>query len=103
MNRQQFAETAARAYVAQFATSGSPVMNQRIIVFDGTHFSSQSSLTPVDDHEVVVMSLEEGIFGDVDADDPDCAPSIESYLTDSASDESWRDVSATIAEAAEGN
>lgn len=99
MNRQQFAAIVANAYVNQFSTGGNRVMNQAIITWDGMQFSSQSSLTPMGDGEIWVMGLEEGIFGDVDADDADAATAIENFLTDSASDEGWQDVIAIIEQA----
>lgn len=99
MNRQQFAATVAEAYVNQFSTDGSPVMNQAVIVYDGENFASQSSLSPVQDGEIVIIALEEGIFGDISADDPQAAQAIENFLTDSASDEGWRDVEAIIEQA----
>lgn len=92
MNRQQFAETCAHAYVAQFSRNGSPVMNQMVIVYDGRSFGGQSSLTPLDDNEVLVLSLELGMFGD----DPDTEESIVAFFVDSASDEIWRAVLNTI-------
>lgn len=100
MDRQQFAETVANAYVEQFSTDGSPVMNECVITFNGENFGSQSSLTPVDSDETVVMSLQDGMFGDVDADDPQAAEWITGYLVDSASDEGWQDVIAIIEQAA---
>lgn len=74
-------------------------MNQAIVTWDGTQFSWQSSLSPVDDGEIVIMSLEEGIFGDVNADDEHATTAIANFLTDSASDEGWRDVLAIIEQA----
>lgn len=99
MNRQQFAECVAQAYVDQFSTDGHRVMNECIIVWDGDNFGSQSSLTPVFDAEAVVMSLEEGMFGDVDADDPDAEASIVNYLVDFASNHIWTDVTTAIEDA----
>lgn len=102
MNRQQFAETVANAYVNQFATNGSPVMNQRIIVYDRDKetFSSQSSLTPVYDSEVIVMWLEDGMFGsELDTDAPDTAESLALYLRNDDL-ETWQNVIEMIAEAA---
>lgn len=97
MNREQFATTVAKAYVNQFSTDGHYVMNEVVIIWDGTQFSSQSSLTP--NSEILVMSLEEGIFGDISADDPEAEQAIAEYLVDSASDEGWQDVIAIIDQA----
>lgn len=99
MNRQQFAEVAAAAYVNQFSSTGSPVMGAPIIIWDGEQFSSQSELTPVFDGETVAMYISDGMFGDVDADASDAYASIAFFLTDAASDESWSDVLATIEQA----
>ena len=99
MNRQQFAEVAAAAYVNQFSSAGSPVMGTPIIVWNGEQFSSQSELTPVFDGEVVAMYVNDGMFGDVDADASDAQASIVSFLTDAANDAGWSDVMATIEQA----
>lgn len=92
MNRQQFAEAVAAAYVNQYSTDGSPVMDDCIIVYDGDEFFHQSSLTPVYEGEAVVEVLHPNMFGDVDPDDPSTKGWIVEYLTSPASDAMWQDV-----------
>lgn len=70
MNRTQFAATVQAAYKKQFGIDGesSPVMNNAIVVYDNESetFSSQSSLTPVYDSEVEVLTITDGMFGSDD-------------------------------------
>lgn len=70
MNRKQLAETVAEAYLDQFVRD-ERVMNDVIIVYDvdTEQFSSQSSLTPLQDGEIQVDTLVDGGFGDWDIDD----------------------------------
>ena len=66
-------------------------MNNPVIDYDidnGT-FSSCSSLTPASSNEVRVMELEDGMFGNAERV---TKRDLVSYLTDSASDDLWRDV-----------
>lgn len=97
MNRQQYAETVAEAYINQYATDGSPVMGDCIIVYDGDgEFLYQSSLTPVYEGEAVVEVLHSDMFGNVDPNDLRTKGWIVEYLTNPASDAIWQGVIATI-------
>lgn len=67
MNRKQFAETVAQAYMDQYHHQEwrrSPVMNNPVIDFDPDdgQFSSCSSLTPQGD-DFRVLELSDGMFG----------------------------------------
>lgn len=72
-NLTDYARTTADAYAGQYL-SDHRVMGQPTIVYNRTtcQFGWQSSLTPVGDDEVVVDTLEEGVFGET-GDDPDVA------------------------------
>lgn len=68
MNRKQFAECVAQAYMDQYHHQEwrrDPVMNNPAIDydFDRETFGSCSSLTPPTDAELRVLDLEDGIFG----------------------------------------
>lgn len=103
MNRTQFAEAVQEAYKNQFGIDGEDdrVMNDRIIVYDiddGT-FSSQSSLTPVSDVEIYVLTLTEGMFGS--DDEGLTGDAISEYIGDT-DNELWDEVrQATLQEMAE--
>ena len=72
MDRNQFAETAAKAYIEQFIT-GDKVMNDVVVVYDTTcqKFYSQSSLVPRHEDEILVLILKEGMFGDDEVGEDD--------------------------------
>ena len=93
--RNDFANKTADAYVRQFGIDSSPVMNQMVITWDGYEFLAGSSLS-VTDSEVVVLELEDGMFGSEGLDTDEIAlESIYDHLTDkgnNASDELWREV-----------
>lgn len=98
MNRKQFAETVAQAYVDQYHWQEwrrSPVMNNPAIDYDITRerFGSCSTLTPTATDEVRVLELEDGMFG---SDAPATKRSIVAYLLDSASDDIWQDVTQAV-------
>jgi hypothetical protein len=101
-NRSEFADETAQAYVRQFGIDGSPVMNQMTITWDGDNFDSHSSLS-VTAGEIVVLALEDGIFGGEGMDtDEEMYESIYGYLTDegnNGSDDLWREVLSTIEDA----
>ena len=65
MYRKQLAKTVANAYFSQYV-DGNEVMNDPIIVFDSNtrQFEWQSSLTPLQDSEIQVDTLADGMFGD---------------------------------------
>lgn len=94
MNRRQFAETVAQAYMDQYHWQEwrrSPVMNNPAIDYDidiGT-FSSCSTLTPPNSNEVRVMELEDGMFGN---DERLTKRDIVSYLMDDAGSDIWQGV-----------
>jgi len=92
MNRKQFAETVAQAYMDQYHSQEwrrRPVMNAPAIDFDTDTetFASCSTLTPTNSNEVRVFELEDGMFGY-----PVTKRAIYQYLTDSASDDLWHEV-----------
>lgn len=93
-DRRDFAAITAQAYADQFHPNDlyrRRVRNEPIITYEPHYgFGSQSSLTPVAEDEVVVMTLEQGIFGDPPG--RGLRRSIESYLRDSASDYLWEQV-----------
>ena len=98
MNRKQFAQTVAQAYMDQYhpqAWRRRPVMNNPAIDYDITSdlFGACSTLTPTDDHEVRVLELEDGMFG---SDERVTKRDIVAYLLDSASEDIWRDVTQAI-------
>jgi len=100
-DRGDFAAITAHAYADQYHPDERyrhRVMNEPIITYAPRYgFGSQSSLTPIAEDEVVVMTLEQGIFGDPPA--RGLRRSIESYLRDSASDDLWEQVLDNIDEA----
>ena len=68
MNRKQFAQTVAQAYIDQYhwqTWRRRPVMNNPAIDYDITRemFGSCSTLTPTATDEVRVLELEDGMFG----------------------------------------
>jgi len=98
-SRENFADITATAYVQQFVDDHR-VMNQMVITWNGEEFLKGSSLS-VTDGEVVVLELEDGIFGSEGLDTAEVAhESIYGYLTDegnNGSDDLWRDVLNIIA------
>lgn len=66
MNRAQLATTVANAYFSQYIKDDGGVANDPIIVFDKNtqQFDWQSSLTPLQDSEIQVDTLTDGMFGD---------------------------------------
>lgn len=68
MNRKQFAECVAQAYMDQYHHQEwrrDMVMNEPVIDYDTDNemFSSCSSLTPPTDTELRVLELSDGMFG----------------------------------------
>lgn len=103
-SRKQFAEITAQAYQDQYHWQEwrrSRVMNNPVIDYDINRrtFSSCSSLTPANDSEVRVLEIYDGMFG---ADERPTKRDIYQYLTDSASDDLWRDVCNAITDAQNG-
>lgn len=70
---KNYAEVCANAYVGQFLLDD-PVMNEPVIIFDTEtkKFSFQSSLSPVQNGDIVVDTIEEGMYGET-SDDVDQA------------------------------
>lgn len=68
MKRSQLAEIVSEAYFNQFSERATAVMNDAIIVYDTVReiFFWQSSISPIDDTDVIVDTLVEGQFGDWD-------------------------------------
>jgi len=98
MNRKQFAQTVAQAYIDQYhwqTWRRRPVMNNPAIDYDITRemFGSCSTLTPTATDEVRVLELEDGMFG---SDERVTKRDIVAYLLDSASEDIWRDVTQAI-------
>jgi hypothetical protein len=98
--RKQFAETVAQAYQDQYHWQQwrrRPVMNAPAIDYDADRqtFTSCSTLTPTNSHEVRVLELEDGMFG---SDMRITKRDIVQYLMDSASDDLWLNVAEQIAE-----
>lgn len=64
---KDFAETVADAYVSQYVDQqGRRVMGQPVVYYNRTEnrFGWTSSMTPLNDDEVLVETLERGIYGD---------------------------------------
>lgn len=100
MDRKQFAETVAQAYVDQYHWQEwrrNRVMNNPAIDYDiaSETFGSCSTLTPTSDTEARVLELSDGMFGSYEKT---TKRDIISYLVDSASDDLWNDVINQIAD-----
>lgn len=68
-NRREFAAVTAEAYTRQYhplPRFRSAVMNDMVVIYDHDEnwFGCQSSLIPLLDEETVVLTIEEGMFGD---------------------------------------
>jgi len=100
MNRKQFAETVAQAYVDQYhwqTWRRNQVMNNPAVDYDMARetFRSCSTLTPTGSNEVRVLELSDGMFGSYEKT---TKRDIISYLVDGASDDLWNDVVNQIAD-----
>lgn len=99
ISRVEWSQVTAEAYIRQYA-SNAPRMNNVIIVYDlGTnHFSAQSSLTPLNDEEIKIDTLAEGMFGDTsDISANELQEELEAYLQHDAHD-AWEEILWRIAE-----
>ena len=102
ISRNEFAEETAQAYVDQFGIDRSPVMNNMVITYDSNGDFGHGSSLSVADNKIVVLVLEDGMFGsEVEDTDNEMHESIYAYLTDegnNGSDELWSEVLSSIAE-----
>ena len=97
MDRNEFAEVTAKAYARQYCTDNG-VMNNPVIVYDTETemFSSQSGLTPTDDMEIIVLELEDGMFGEYDPNSQkNTYSTLLRFLADE-NDDLWQAVTNTI-------
>jgi len=61
---RRYAVAAADGYISQYVTGNGRVMNDPVIVMDDQGYIwSQSSLTPLEEDEIVLETLQEGMFG----------------------------------------
>lgn len=101
MNRKQFSETVAQAYMNQYHWQEyrrRQVMNNPVIDYDmdNERFVTCSSLTPTQAGEVRVLELSDGMFGN---DERPTKAAIVYYLTHDASDDLWNEVVVGIEQA----
>lgn len=92
-NRRRFAFVVAAAYSDQYhplSRYRSRVMGEADVIYNRTagDFYYQSSLTPLEDDEVAVLTIEEGMFGDPGT--RQVRRQIESYVLER--DDLWQDV-----------
>lgn len=95
-SKTEFANVVGAAFAEQFCDGGHRVMNNPIIVYDysDNSFGSQSSLTPLGDDEIIVLELEDGMFGEYDqADYNGTAWAVAGYFTEDCDNgRTWEDV-----------
>lgn len=80
----KFALACADAYVNQYVLDN-PVMNNPVVIYDKTddRFFYQSSLTPIAEDQIVVLEIEEGIWGEeIDAAPGQARKEIQTYITE---------------------
>ena len=94
MNRQDFAEQFAAAYMNQYGDDGSPVMGLPVVIYntESSLFSWQSEHTPLTDAEYIAQNVEKEMAY---IDQHTTADDIAQYVM--ASDNWWRDVQEVIA------
>jgi len=99
-NRRQLAQVVADAYFSQYGPEErqSHVMNNPAIIYDSGTFSWCSSLTPDDEGEIRVDELEEGAFGNFDANEPGAEKALIDYIANDA-DDYWDSIVERIQEA----
>lgn len=92
-NRRAYASTVAAAYANQYHPDRRfrcRVMGDAVVIYNHAEneFYYQSSLTPLEDDEVAIETIEEGVFGDTGT--RQVRRQIESYVLER--DDLWQDV-----------